>query len=418
MFFLSVVSLNNEKGICNRTVIRKFRRLPRNVSKQTSTVAENGKKLGVREVFEVLYSPVKAFKKIIEKPDFKGVILILVLVILSTVVVQYVATSKFFLETRTPDDENWTESKTLWVSNGNLTLDNVNYKVGNYSVKSFVFNNTNIWMKITDIEPLDCSEDTGYKELFFWTKWIHENGTSSSNATLRLFSGSESSYFELNVTSFISTSSNEWRNATLKIGPENQNWTRIDSPDWTNVTGLEFRLVWPAQANLTMKIDDLHFRKYVSPLETGAFSGAIISIVIQAAVLSSMNWILWAAILLMITKVFHEEVGPSTVFFVIIGHVFIATVVYTIASAALLSTLPALNLPLEADDINVLIDEMWSPYWAYQVFLYLPLAGEVWIAMLCAIAIRLLRGITWGRAASISVIAFILRFILRLFFGF
>ncbi len=119
----------------------------------------------------------------------------------------------------------------------------------------------------------------------------------------------------------------------------------------------------------------------------------------------------------MIAKVFREESGPWTVFFVIIGHVFIATAVYTIASAVLLSTLPALNLPLEADDINVLINEMWYPYLAYQVWLYLPWVGEVWIAVLCAIAIRLLRGITWGKAASISVVAFILRFILRFFFG-
>ena len=33
---------------------------------------ENAVKLVGREVFEVLYSPVKAFRKIIEKPDLKG----------------------------------------------------------------------------------------------------------------------------------------------------------------------------------------------------------------------------------------------------------------------------------------------------------------------------------------------------------
>ena len=383
----------------------------------------NWRKLGVREVFEVLYSPVKAFKKIVEKPDFKGVLLILVLILFSMVVVQYVAASKFFLETRTPDDDDWTESLTNqhWTSNDSPSLNETDYKmgnaVGNHSVESLVFNNISIWMKITEIGPLDCSEDTGYEELFFWIKWIHENGTfPSSGATLRLFSGSESSYFERSLTSFISTSSGEWNNATVPLGSESQGWDSTNSPDWQSVTGLEFRLVWPAPANLTMKIDGLYFRKYVSPIETGAFSGAIISILIQAAVPVSMNWILWAGVLLLVAKVFREEVGPWTVFFVIIGHVFITTVVYTIAGAVLLSTLPALDLPL-ADDINVLIYEMWSPYWAYQVWLYLPLVGEVWIAVLCAIVVRLLRGITWGKAASISVVAFIIRFILRFFFG-
>ncbi len=380
--------------------------------------------MGVREVFEVLYSPVKAFKKIIEKPDFKGVLLILVLVIFSMIVVQYVAASKFFLETRTPDDDDWTESLTNqhnWTSNDSPSLDETDYKmgntVGNHSVKSLVFNDTSIWMKITDIGPLDCSEDTGYKELFFWIKWIHSNGVPSSNATLRLFSDSESSYFERSLTSFISTSSGEWNNATVPLGSESQGWDSTNSPNWQSVTGLEFRLVWPASANLTMKIDGLYFRKYVSSLEAGAFSGAIIPILIQVALPFFMNWILWAGILLLVAKVFREEVGPWTVFFVIIGHVFIVTVVYTIISAVPLSTLPALNLPLKADDINVLIYEMWSPYLGYQVWLYLPLVGEVWIAVLCTIAIRLLRGITWGKAASISVIAFAIRFILRFFLG-
>ena len=65
-----------------------------------------------REVIEVLYSPVKAFRKIIEKPDFKGVILVLVLVISSMIVSQYVLASKLFLETRTPENDDWTESLT------------------------------------------------------------------------------------------------------------------------------------------------------------------------------------------------------------------------------------------------------------------------------------------------------------------
>jgi len=179
-----------------------------------------------------------------------------------------------------------------------------------------------------------------------------------------------------------------------------------------------------------MKIDDLHFQKYVSFLETGTFSGSIISILMSAAVAFSMNWILWAGILLMIAKIFREEGGPWTVFFVIIGHVFIVSVVYTIASAVLFSMLPALNLPLKAppateEEINVataLVEERWYHNWAYWGYLllsglYLPFVREIWIMGLCVIVIRLLRGITWGKAASISAVAFIIRLILILFFG-
>jgi hypothetical protein len=382
--------------------------------------------LNVREVLEVLYSPVKAFKKIIEKPDFKGVLLVLVLVIASIVVTEYVFASKVFLETRMPDQDDWTESLTNqhnWTSNGSPSLDGIDYHaymlenltVGNHSVISLVSSYSSIWMKITDMEPLDCSEDTGYKELVFWIKWIHENGTfPNSGATLRLFSGSESSYFERSLTNSIALS-DEWSNATLKIGP-NQGWDSTNSPDWKSLTGLEFRLVWPASANSTMKIDGLYFRKYSSLLETGAFSGAAIQIVINAAVSFSMNWILWAGILLMITKVFREEVGLWTTFFVIIGHVFVVTGVYMIISAVILSTLPLLDLPLLADGFYASYHSMWYPNLAYQVLLYLPFVGEVWIAGLCALVIRLLRGVTWGKAAGISAVALIIRIVLRYFF--
>jgi hypothetical protein len=59
---------------------------------------ENAVKLVVREVIEVLYSPVKAFRKIIEKPDLKGVLLVLLLVISSTLVFQFVYNSKQLYE--------------------------------------------------------------------------------------------------------------------------------------------------------------------------------------------------------------------------------------------------------------------------------------------------------------------------------
>jgi hypothetical protein len=392
--------------------------------------------LVAREVFEVLYSPVKAFKKIIEKPDFKGVLLILVLVMFSVVISQYVVASKFFIRAETPDDDEWTESVSLWNSSGSLLLDGADYKVGNYSVESFVSNDTSIWMKITGVGPFDCSGDTGYKELFFWIKWINQNGTFPTNATLRLFSESENKYFELDLTAFISTSSNEWsnstvNNATLEVGPKNLEWNRVNSPDWKSVTGLEFKLVWLVPANLTMKIDDLHFRKYVPFLETGAFSGIIISTLISVAVVFFINWILWAGILLLTIKVFHEKGDPWTKFFIIIGHVFIVTVIYELASVALFSTLSPLNLPVkalpaateeEANAVNALIEKKWYPNWAYWGYgllsgFYFPFVREIWIVALCAIAIFLLCKITWRRAASISLTAFLLRTILRLFIG-
>ena len=385
-------------------------------------VVENAMKLVVREVFEVLYSPVNAFRKIIEKPDFKGVLLVLVLVISSMIISQYIVTSKLLLENRTPENDDWTESLTNqhnWVSNGSPSIDDTDYQMGNedgnHSITSSVPTETSIWLKITAIGSINCSE-RGYNELFFWIKWTHEEGLSPSLGTLKLFSGNEDSYFESDITGLLK-SNGEWTNATLNVGPD-QGWTSNNSPDWQSITGIEFIRDWSSSANLTMKIDGLYFRKFSSPLITGEFSGLIIPIILQVVMNFAMDWILWAGILIIVAKLFQEDLGRWNVLFVIIGYSFIARVVYTLINAVSLSTLPLLNVPLDASALNALLEVSWRPLLAYQLSLYIPVIGEVWIAALGAVVVRLMKEMTWSKAATISAVAFAIRFLLRLFLGF
>ena len=212
-------------------------------------------------------------------------------------------------------------------------------------------------------------------------------------------------------------SSGEWTNTTLKVGPD-QGWSSNDSPDWQNITGIEFRLDWSSSANLTMKIDGLFFIKYSSPLITGEFSAILPSILLQVVLDFVMNWILWAGILIIVAKLFNEDLGRWNVFFVIIGYSFIATVVFTLISVAPLSALPSLNVPLDANAFNALLDASWRPLLAYQLWLYIPIIGQVWIAALGAVAIRVMKKITWSKAATIAAVAFAIRFLLSLFLGF
>jgi hypothetical protein len=378
--------------------------------------------LVVREVFEVLYSPVNAFKKIIEKPDFKGVILVLVLVISSLMIQQYVASSKLYLEDRFPENDEWTETlngQHNWVSNGSLSLDVIDYQMGNtdgnHSISSSV-TGTSALMKIVNIGSINCSEEEGYFELFFWIKWTSDSGSSPISGTVKLFSGSEDSYFESDITDLLA-SSGEWTNMTLSIGSD-QGWVINNSPDWQDITGLEFKLNWSSSADLTTKIDGLFFRKYSSPIITGDFSASLPSILLQVVLDFAMNWILWAGILILVAKLFTEDLGQWNVFFVIIGYSFIATVVYTLTNLLPLSTLPPLNVPLDLNSLNALLDVTWRPLLAYQLWLYIPIIGEVWIAALGAIAIHVRKEMTWSKAATIAAVAFAVRFLLRLFIGF
>lgn len=383
---------------------------------------ENAVKLVGWEVLEVLYSPIKAFRKIVEKPDLKGVILVLVLVIASTVVFQFVYNSKQLYENRLPEDDGWTEALAnshSWVSNGLPSLDNTDYKMGNsdgnHSVASSVLNKTGIWLKITDFGSVNCSGEKGYNELFFWIKWVNETETVPNSRTLRLFSGAEDSYFESTITEFPS-SSGEWTNATLKVGSD-QAWSSNGSPDWQKITGIEFRLVWLDTANLTMKVDGLFFRNFVSPIEKLGFSAAMLSLFVSGAFSIAMNWILWAGIVFIVAKLFGEELGRWSVFFVIVGYAFIVTAVCTLVTALAFSSIPVVSLPLDYDLQMAVFNEAWLPNLAYQVGTLILWAGEVWIAALSAVVIRLMKNTTWGKAAAIAVMAFAVRFLLRLFIG-
>lgn len=376
-----------------------------------------------QEILEVLYSPVNAFKKIIEKPDFKVVLLVLVLVASSMLVSQYVAYSKLFVEKRLPENDNWTESLTNqhnWVSNGSPSLDGTDYQMGNtdgnHSITASVLTQTSIWLKITDVGSINCSEESGYTQLFFYIKCSQEAGVSPSSGTLKLFSGSENSYFESDITNLLN-SSGEWANTTLKVGAD-QGWTLNNSPDWQNITGLEFKLNCSSSANLTMKIDGLFFIKYSSPIVTGEFDAILPSIILQVVMDFAMNWILWAGLLILVAKLFNEDLGRWNIFFVIIGYSFIATVVYMLISVVPLSTLPPLNVPLDANALNALLDVTWRPLLAYQLWMYIPIIGEVWIAALGAVAIHTMKEMNWNKAATIATVAFAIRFMLRLFLGF
>jgi len=386
--------------------------------------------LFAREVFRAFYSPVEAFKEIVKKPDIKGPILILVLSLLATAATRYVYASKLYLETPTPEKDEWTESVSFWTSNGTILIDGTDHIIGNYSVKSFISNGTSIWMKRTDIGQFNCSGGEGYKGLSFRIKWIHQNGEPPINATLRLFSKSESRYFKLDLTRNISSSSNEWYNVTdpINIGPQSQGWVPVqaNSSHWENITGLEFRLDWldSDAANLTMKIDDLYFGKYGPLLATGLFSSWYVSSLMSAATDFFIRWFLYAVFLWLIIKLFRGETGRWSVLFIVIGYAFFVMypigVVCASVDAFLISMLPPLNFPLKAwkpikgeeriasELMTKIYEKSWYPALAYQLSFYLTFTYYAWIIALSAIAIRSLRGFTWRKTGIISGISYLM----------
>ena len=383
----------------------------------------NKKKLFVREIFRVLYSPLEAFKEIVKKPDVKGPLLILLITVLVTAGAQYISASKTFFENPTPEADSWTESTSLWISNGVL-LNDSDRIVGNYSVKSFSSNDARIWMKFTEIGPFDCSGDSDYRGLSFRIKWIHQNEKPpSSNATLQLFSYEENRYFKYDLSNNITSSSNEWANLTANVGP-GQGWVSVNSPDWKNITGLEFRLAWlPSDAaNLTMKVDDLYFGEYVSPIASGFFTGWLVSSLMGSATDFIVRWILYAGLLLLTIKIFGGETGSWSALFNVVGYVFAVTMVYIAIDALIINMLPSLSFPLKAwspvageEKIglalwNQIIQDNWYSTLAYGLRDFVALVFHVWTVALGTIAIHFLREFTWKKSVAIVAMAYIMLF--------
>ncbi|PVX26190.1 MAG: hypothetical protein CW691_02165, partial [Candidatus Bathyarchaeum sp.] len=130
-----------------------------------------------------------------------------------------------------------------------------------------------------------------------------------------------------------------------------------------------------------------------------------------------INWVLWAGISLIVSNLFGENVGQWNSYFVIIGHAFIVTAVYTLISALIFTSLPILSMPIDPDLQIIAFGELWLPNTSYQIGTIILWAGEVWVAALTAVVIRLIKDIPWGKAGTIAAIAFGVRFVLRFFFG-
>jgi len=398
--------------------------------------------LWAREVFRVLYSPFKAFKEIVTKPDVKGPILILVLILVTTTAAQYVFASKLSIETyfhygnkqaAPPGTANWTESTAHWNSNGNISINDIDRIDGNFSIQSLVFNDTFISMNITDIGQFNCLEETGYKALSFRIKWIHQDGKFPSfNTTLRLFSLGGSYYFR-NLSDLISNSIDTWANRTVNVGLEaSSEWLEMNSPSWENITGLEFEMSWLASdiGNLTMRIDDLFFGKYTSLLATDIYSSTILPSIIDGVFIFFFNWAIFAGVLMICTATLREKVGPWKTFFVVMGYIFSVTIVYIIVRAVLISALPELRLQYEvwktwdpkateaemriaSEIVNHQIQKYWAQSWIYQFGSYFIFAVDAWTVALSLIAIRTLREISWKKALAIALLGYVVYFFLR-----
>jgi len=166
----------------------------------------------------------------------------------------------------------------------------------------------------------------------------------------------------------------------------------------------------------------------VSLLESSYFQSLLITGMIESVFLFVLNWAIFAGALLLITTLMGAKGGSWRLSFILVGYAFTVFVVRTVITAALVSTLPQLNLSnlsswppsTETEQTYYFnqVNSVWGPSVASQALQVVNFAVDVWLVILGTIAVRVYREISWSKAAIIAVTAYLMFFTLRLFLGF
>ena len=243
------------------------------------------------DLAQVVYAPTKAFKKIVEKPKYLGVILVFVLFVGLIVGFEFVQFSKINIENTNPQVGNLQAylNSTMWASSSNVALsdnfaDPFNYSIfvaaingnysmfGNSSLEMNALNTNNITAALGNQFNVDCSSSSvGFQNLSLTMKQVAPS-VNPQSATLTLYSLNDTNFYTYDFTSSLSSAAiNTWNNLTISLGPKASGWGSTGSPSWGNITALQLTLTYPANSNITLRIGALYFRgQYQTPVQTSS----------------------------------------------------------------------------------------------------------------------------------------------------
>jgi hypothetical protein len=394
------------------------------------------------DIIKMLYSPLKAFREILANPKIRGPIIIVIISLLLTMGTHYMSASKHYIEIITPATRvawtNMTNPSSIWTSNAppeNITATAVSHEmlVGNYSVNALISNNDTIWLKTTRIETINCSENSEFRTFYYKLMYNNAELQNASTANLRLYSlKNESRYFEFNLLSnekYLGPNA-MWIDANVSLS--DSGWVPVNSPDWSNITGIEFRLGFSNATALTLRLNDLHFggkyESYVSIIgSTALLTGEIIDLTVDTL----LYWTIFAAMVWLSLKVFSGESSLKTLM-IVIGYVFVVAFVREPLNMLLISQLPIVYFPfsatvflnrqlLSAREIETapamiasVYEKNWYPTAVYPILnMVIPVLFATWTIALVVIAVKTLQGFSWKKAVLIAIIAYSMTFFLH-----
>jgi hypothetical protein len=308
-----------------------------------------------KDILQVLYAPHKAFKKIVQNPNYIGPILLLVVFVVAQVGNSYMVATRSYVETTSPQTaplvaqgDLWTEAASFWhasegVTVSNNTIDYVNGTLATTSIEFTASDINNVSMEIDFDKSVRCGTDA-FQNVSFRVKQIIPS-LEPENVSLYLYSLGDS-YFYYDLTStFSSDGISEWNNITLTTKDEADGWYN-NGATWKNITGLKIEVTWLETTNFDLLIDRLFFKgDYVglydlygiSYLANAAFNGFAPFL---------FEWLLLTGLMYVMIKALKGNVIWRPLM-VAVGFSLIVIVLQSIILVAVYSLLPNVYYPIE-----------------------------------------------------------------------
>jgi len=349
--------------------------------------------LVLNDIAEVLYAPVKAFKRILENPKYWGAIIVIILFVALMAAYWAGEFSKVNTENTSPVIgylPTFTNS-TFWNSASGVNLGNNYADYFNYSIyaaelgspsssnayinlftnytsdigpSSLEINATNtndataslnIASALNSINTLtqtnstvgyvDCSSPSGFQNISISMEQVSP-ATAPQSAILTLYS-SDSNFYSYDLTSLLSNETiNGWNNLTIGVGPNAQGWTSSGAPSWNNITSLKLDFSYPTGSNVTINIGALFFRgQYVNRLQSFG-SNFLIAIGETFPLQILFTWFILAGVLYLFFKGLKANVVWKPIF-VGVSFALIVMVVRGVVNFIATLTMPAIYVPYD-----------------------------------------------------------------------
>jgi len=385
-------------------------------------------------IFKVIYSPREAFKKMAEKPQYIGPILILILYVIAQIGGTYAFFTKTYYEETIPQlfwnyetdicIDPWTDNSTLWEPYGQCTLNSATKVYGNFSIEH-TKNASKIWMQLRFPETINCSGPDNPKNLSLRIMWARLDDENPKNATIYLNS-TTNDFFVLDITENLTQhGQNKWINLTIPIGKE-KGWGKVSDPTWGKIVSIRMVLDWYNVSQTTLRIDGLFFH--------GFYIAGINRIPTVTLILNPITYfILFWVVLGIFIAIFAKLIGAKftwKILFIMAGYVLIILFVKMLVQTVLIAgTFPQLRFPTDviypaSSEIESAKETLARIYTqaglALTAMTWLFIPFYIWGCFLCAIGLRSILDFEWQKALLVSLPAFIVSVLIMmlLFLGY